>query len=136
MIATKLDAKNQKTVYSYDAYNRVTEIQHFIYQNPFGPYVEDTSQQVLYSYNTNPYDTSGYSTNAAGRLTALKCQPMTNTFQQPPSLSLCAARSRREVLCIVSVGVGVGRRENNSASSQKSEFERLCRTMGSVRQAG
>jgi len=83
MIATKLDANNQKTVYSYDSYNRVTEIQHFFYQAPFGPYTEDTSQQVVYSYDTNPYDTSGYSTYASGRLTAIKYQPKSNTFQQP-----------------------------------------------------
>jgi hypothetical protein len=40
--------------------------------------------------------------------------------------------SRHQVLWIVSVGIGVGRRENDSASGQKSEFEGLCRTMGSL----
>jgi len=53
MIATKLDANNQKTVYSYDSYNRVTEIQHFYYQ--LGGYVEDTSQQVNYTYDSGTY---------------------------------------------------------------------------------
>jgi putative transposase len=49
---------------------------------------------------------------------------------------LCAARSRHQVLCIVSVGIGVGRRESDSASGQKPKFERFCRTMGSLCQTG
>ena len=39
LIATKVDAKNQKTVYSYNSYNRVTQVQHFTYQDE--SYVED-----------------------------------------------------------------------------------------------
>src|SRR5271165_1264285 len=69
LIATKLDANNQKTVYSYDSYNRVTEIQHFYYQ--LGGYIEDTSQQVLYTYDSGTY--------GQGRLTGITYQPMANS---------------------------------------------------------
>src|SRR5690348_15392566 len=32
---------------------------------------EDTCQQVLYSYDSNPYDSGSYTTNALGRLAAV-----------------------------------------------------------------
>lgn len=87
MIATKVDAKNQKIAYTYDAYNRVTEVQHLYWQFSYicgcNTYVEDTSQQVLYSYDTNPYDGGAYSPNSQGRLTAIAYQPMTNGNVEP-----------------------------------------------------
>src|SRR5208283_4762338 len=75
-IATKTDAKNQKTQLTYDSYNRVTEVQHFYYQS--GSYVEDTSQRVNYYYDTNPYDGGSYSQYTQGRLAAITYQPMAN----------------------------------------------------------
>ena len=82
-----MDAKNQKIQYTYDSYNRVTQVQHFVWQFSYqcgcNTYVEDTSQQVLSSYDTNPYDGGAYSHNTQGRLTAIAYQPMSNTFVQP-----------------------------------------------------
>lgn len=49
-------------------------------------------------------------------------------------MPLCSARSCHEVLCIVSVRVGSRRCEEPGAARQKSESERLCGTLGSVRQ--
>ena len=75
LLYTKTDAKNQKTQYTYDSYNRPTQVQHFLLQIPFNNYVEDVSQRVLYTYDSG--------TNAAGRLTGINYQPMSNGFQQP-----------------------------------------------------
>ena len=63
-----IDAKNQETVYTYDSYNRVTEVQKY----PTAGGSEDTCQQVNYSYDSNPYDGGSYSTNALGRLAAVQ----------------------------------------------------------------
>ena len=52
------------------------------------------------------------------------------------SVPVCSARSRREILCIVSIGASSRRRENRSASGQKPESERICGTLGSLCQAG
>src|SRR5436189_1268377 len=68
-VATRIDAKNQKTAYVYDTYKRVTQIQHF----PVSTGPEDTCQRQIFSYDTNPYN-SGYSQNAWGRLTAVTWQ--------------------------------------------------------------
>ena len=51
-------------------------------------------------------------------------------------IPLCSARSRHEILCVVSVLACGGRRDIHSASGQESESERLCRTLGSISQAG
>jgi RHS repeat-associated protein len=52
-LATKTDANNQQTTYTYDTYGRLTQAAGY-----------------TYSYDTNPFD-SNYSWNAAGRLTAV-----------------------------------------------------------------
>jgi len=64
----KHDAKGQDTVYTYDSKKRVTMVQRY----PAGKNnAEDTCQQVTYSYDTNPYN-STFSQNPKGRLTATK----------------------------------------------------------------
>ncbi|MBZ5570212.1 MAG: hypothetical protein LAN64_20525, partial [Acidobacteriia bacterium] len=61
-MATRLDAKGQKTAYSYDTYGRLTQIRHY----PNGTN-EDTAQQVNLYYDNN-YAGSG--PNTWGRLAA------------------------------------------------------------------
>ena len=51
-------------------------------------------------------------------------------------VSLCFARSRHEVLCFLSVGTGNGRRQNDTVTGQEPESQRVCGTMGPLRQAG
>ena len=67
-LATKTDAKNQQTQYSYDSYKRVTQIRRGTYS---GTFTEDTCQREDYSYDTNPYDGS-FSAYATGKLTAVQ----------------------------------------------------------------
>jgi len=57
-LATKTDAKGQKLVYSYDSYNRVTQVARY-----YNTTTEDIQQRTNYYYdaNTSTYD-SGYST--------------------------------------------------------------------------
>src|SRR5205823_12091142 len=45
-VATRIDAKNQKTVYVYDSYKRVTQVQHY----PVSTGAEDTCQRQTFSY--------------------------------------------------------------------------------------
>ena len=61
-VATKTDAKNQKIVYTYDSYKRVTEIQRFKSNG-----VEDVTQRTNYYYDS--YDS--YGQNLQGRLAAV-----------------------------------------------------------------
>src|SRR5580700_11072814 len=62
---TKVDAKGQAAVYSYDSLNRVLEIQRY----PNGvSNAEDVCQRVTYTYDTNPVNSS-FSQNSQGRLT-------------------------------------------------------------------
>jgi YD repeat-containing protein len=68
-LLTKTDAKGQQIVNTYDSYGRVTEVQRFYPSG--GSLVEDTSQQVDYSYDSNPYNGS-YSQYTLGRLAAVK----------------------------------------------------------------
>jgi YD repeat-containing protein len=68
-VATRIDARNQKTAYVYDSYKRVTQIQHY----PVSTGPEDTCQRQTFSYDTNPYK-SDYPQNAWGRLTAVTWQ--------------------------------------------------------------
>ena len=51
-------------------------------------------------------------------------------------MPLCSARSSHEVLPFVSVCGGGRRCEDHDASRQKSESERLCGTLSSIRQGG
>jgi RHS repeat-associated protein len=67
---TRTDAKGQQTKYSYDAYERLYEVQHYIPVN--GQLTEDTNQQWDYYYDTNPLDPSFPAQNTWGRLAAVK----------------------------------------------------------------
>ena len=82
-VVSKTDAKNQQVQYTYDSYNRVTQVGHFYWQFSYqcgcNTYVEDTTQRVVYSYDTNPYDGGNYSQYTQGRLAAITYQPMTNS---------------------------------------------------------
>jgi len=49
-VATKTDAKQQRTEYSYDGLARVTEIRHYV--NPYHPAEEDSQQRVTFTYDT------------------------------------------------------------------------------------
>jgi RHS repeat-associated protein len=60
-LMSKTDNIGQKTVYTRDAYARVTEIQHYVWQS--GTLVEDLKQRVNYTYDTG--------TNGQGRLTGV-----------------------------------------------------------------
>jgi YD repeat-containing protein len=68
-VTKRTDAKGQETRYTYDAYGRVTEVQHWAGT----PLVEQGSQRVEYYYDSNPLD-GGYSQNAWGRLAAVRFQ--------------------------------------------------------------
>src|ERR1035437_9367820 len=68
-VTKRTDAKGQETRYTYDAYGRLTEVQHWA----GSPLVELTQQRVDYSYDTNPLSGS-YSQKAWGRLAAGQCQ--------------------------------------------------------------
>ena len=78
---TKTDAKGQQTVYTYDTYGRTTEVQR--YYKSGSSLIEDTSQQVLYSFDNNPYDGT-YSQFAAGRLAAIQYSGGNCTSLGPP----------------------------------------------------
>ena len=75
-MATKTDAKNQQIKYTYDIYNRVTQVSHF----PTVGGAEDTSQRVPYIYDTNTLDTNHtFSNNTSGRIAAVTYGPENNT---------------------------------------------------------
>jgi len=63
-LATRTDAKGQRTEYSYDSLKRVTVVRYFIGG------IEDPNQRVDYRYDWNPYDPS-FSQYAQGRLVAI-----------------------------------------------------------------
>src|SRR5690242_9846158 len=75
-VATKTDAKNQQVQYSYDTYKRVVQVRHY----PSAGGAEDTTQQVNFSYDTNPYDGGTFSNYTAGRLAAVTYGPMPSAF--------------------------------------------------------
>ncbi len=63
----KHDANGIDTVYTYDGQKRVTVVQRY----PWGKNnSEDLCQHVTYSYDTNPYDSSGTFQYTLGRLAA------------------------------------------------------------------
>ena len=64
-VTQRTDAKGQKTNYTYDAYERLTQTQHVLANG-----TADPVQQVNYYYDSNPYYPS-FSTNAVGRLAAV-----------------------------------------------------------------
>ena len=57
-------------------------------------------------------------------------------MEQISFMSLCFARSRHEVPCLVSFGAGKRRRENDPTASQEPKFECIRGTMGSLGQTG
>jgi RHS repeat-associated protein len=62
--------------YTYDGYGRLTQVHRFVSQN--GQLVENTCQEEIYSYDSNPYDSSYSGYYTAGRLTAVQyffCAP-------------------------------------------------------------
>jgi YD repeat-containing protein len=76
-MATKVDAKGQKTELVYDSYKRVTQVKKY----PSVGAPEDEAARVELSYDTNPYE-SGYSAYAAGRLTARQYKVNGLTFTE------------------------------------------------------
>jgi RHS repeat-associated protein len=72
-LASKTDAKGNQLTYQYDSYNRLTSV---TWANaPAGAQVLRT-----YYYDTNPLDSTGFSQNTAGRLTAVQ---YANVAQNP-----------------------------------------------------
>jgi RHS repeat-associated protein len=64
-VTQRTDAYGQQTRYSYDAYGRLIEVQHWT----GSPLSEQLNQRVDYYYDINPC--SGFSQNGWGRLTAV-----------------------------------------------------------------
>jgi RHS repeat-associated protein len=76
-LATKVDAKGQKTELVYDSNKRVTQVKKY----PSVGAPEDEAARVELSYDTNPYE-AGYSAYAAGRLTARQYKVNGLTFTE------------------------------------------------------
>ena len=107
-VTTRTDAKGQVTQYAYDSYGRLLSQRYFL---PLGgDLVEDTSQAVTYTYDSNPYGGDNvlgrlgvvnfgqsrydYSYNTAGRVTQQNLQTQIsfpdenwNTVSYPTSLT-------------------------------------------------
>jgi YD repeat-containing protein len=66
-LATKIDAKGQKVVYTYDSYNRLFQVQRY----PAPGTVEDICQRVGYYYDTDPFP-GAFSQYAWGRRTGVE----------------------------------------------------------------
>uniref|UniRef100_Q024R0 YD repeat protein n=1 Tax=Solibacter usitatus (strain Ellin6076) TaxID=234267 RepID=Q024R0_SOLUE len=73
-VTKRTDALGQETRYTYDNYNRLTEVQHWATSwDPFSnsmQFQEQTAQRVDYYYDSNPINGS-YSQYAQGRLAAV-----------------------------------------------------------------
>jgi YD repeat-containing protein len=65
-VTQRTDAKGQQTRYVYDAYGRLTQVQHWA----GSPLAEIGTQHVDYYYDSNPLNSS-YSQNVSGRLAAV-----------------------------------------------------------------
>jgi RHS repeat-associated protein len=79
-LVSRTDAKGQQTVYTYGgSLNSVVEEQHF--KQVSGSWVEDTTQQVLYYYDSNPL-LGGYTNYAVGRLAARSYSGAGGTVQE------------------------------------------------------
>jgi YD repeat-containing protein len=73
-VTLRTDAKGQQTVYTYDAYGRLTKKQYWAWGSTYGGtqvLQEQADQEVDYFYDTNPID-ANYSAQAWGRMTAVK----------------------------------------------------------------
>jgi YD repeat-containing protein len=64
-LASRTDARNQKTTYTYDSYQRLTQIKRY---NASGS--EDVCQRSYFYFDTNPFD-ANFSQNGWGRQTAV-----------------------------------------------------------------
>ena len=91
-VSRKHDQKGQDVVYTYDSIGRLTQAQKY----PTGiANAEDVCQQVNYSYDTNPYDSSYpglYTSGTAytsGRLTAVKYYGGSTTYLGPGAVGNC-----------------------------------------------
>jgi YD repeat-containing protein len=69
-VTQRTEAKGQQTKYTYDAYERLIEVQHYVSGQ------EQTNQRVLYTYDVNPLDPGNYA-NSWGRLTGVSFQQQT-----------------------------------------------------------
>ena len=79
LLASKTDAKGQQIKYTYDLYNRVTQVSHFPSAG-----TEDTSQRVTYIYDTNSLDTNHtFSNYNAGRVAAVTYGPVNTSITNP-----------------------------------------------------
>jgi RHS repeat-associated protein len=67
-VTQRIDALNQKTTYSYDAYERLTLVQHYTWGS--GQWNEQAQQDVNYYYDT-PLGGGYTQTNTWGRLSAV-----------------------------------------------------------------
>ena len=75
-VRTRTDAESQQTQYTYDAYERLIEAQHFTATGFNGALQQQTNQQVNYGYDVNPLDPGDY-LNSWGRLTQVTFQEQT-----------------------------------------------------------
>jgi YD repeat-containing protein len=66
-VKTRIDAKGQKTQYTYDGYGRKTMVQHFNSSQ-----VEQINQRVTYTYGDNPGAPTDFSQNSWGRLASVQ----------------------------------------------------------------
>ena len=102
-VATRTDAKNQQVQYTYDAYGRLTQVHRFVLQS--GSLVEDPCQKEIYSYDTNPYDSTYSGSYTAGRLTAVQYFNITNnvfascntTFTEMYNYSLAGGKTGKRL---------------------------------------
>jgi RHS repeat-associated protein len=74
-LATRIDANGNKTVYTYDAYKRLTMKSYWYLSS--GTWTEATLQRLTLTYDTNSINSS-YSQNAWGRLTTAQWNVVTN----------------------------------------------------------
>ena len=66
-VSARIDAKNQRTTYSYDDYGRLRQIGYHTWNG--SQWVENTGQRVQHFYDTNPVQ-AGWSDHGWGRRTA------------------------------------------------------------------
>jgi RHS repeat-associated protein len=95
-VTKRTDAKGQETRYTYDAYGRLTEVQHWATPCFGCSFQELPKQRVDYSYDINPLNAS-YSQNAWGRLAAVQfldenLQPMSYMYSYNQAGRVAAQR--------------------------------------------
>ncbi len=78
-VTVRTDAKGQMTTYTYDAYGRLRDVQHYTLVNGF--LTLQPNQTVHYYYDTNPFD-GEFSQYAWGRLTAVVFHSANNAMEE------------------------------------------------------